>query len=116
MVARFGMDPNLGQVSYESEPSPLLGASTAADWHPRRYAEQTAAAIDNAVRGMIDVAFKSAVAILNANRAILEQAATTLLAKETMSGDDLRAVAERVIPASIQAPSRVGLSIAATAR
>jgi cell division protease FtsH len=116
MVVRFGMDPKLGQVSYESEPSPLLGAPTAADWRPRHYAEETAAAIDNAVRGILDTAFKGAVAILAANRAILDKAAAVLLAKETLSGDDLRAIAEHVSPAPSLTPSRAGLSIAAAGR
>ena len=96
MVVRFGMDPKLGQVAYESEPAPLLGAPTGMDWQPRRYAEETAAAIDSAVRGLIDTAFKRAVGILTANRALLDKAAAVLLAKETLAGDDLRAIAEHI--------------------
>ena len=96
MVVRFGMDPKLGQVAYEPEPAPLLGAPTGMEWQPRRYAEETAAAIDSAVRGLIDTAFKRAVGILTANRALLDKAAAVLLAKETLAGDDLRAIAEHI--------------------
>ncbi len=94
MVVRYGMDPKLGQVVYETEQAPLLG--TQSEWRPRNYAEQTAAAIDLAVRDLIDAAFKSAVSILSANRALLDDAAERLLTRETLAGDDLHAIAERV--------------------
>jgi cell division protease FtsH len=116
MVVRFGMDPKLGQVSYEPDTSPLLGTPGGADWHPRRYGEDTAAAIDISVRGLIDTAFQNAMAILTANRKLLDKAAAQLLAKETLSADDLGAVAElvsRVPPGSIP---KSPLSIAATSR
>jgi cell division protease FtsH len=96
MVVRFGMDAQLGQVAYEPETAPLLGTPPGADWRPRHYGEETAGAIDIAVRGLIDAAFKKAVSILAANRALLDEAAKDLLTKETMSGDDLKAVVKRV--------------------
>lgn len=98
MVVRFGMDPKLGQVAYEPEPAPLLGVPSGAEWRPRHYGEQTADAIDAGVRGLIDSAFKNAVSILDANRDLLDRAAQELLAKETISGDDLRSVAEKLTP------------------
>jgi cell division protease FtsH len=92
MVVRFGMDPKLGQVTYEPDPAPFLGAPAGAEWHPRRYGEATADAIDTAVRELIDVAFKKAVEILRANRALLDQAGKELLAKETFSTEDLQKI------------------------
>ncbi|KWF26707.1 cell division protein FtsH [Burkholderia diffusa] len=92
MVVRFGMDPKLGQVAYEPENTSALGMPTGSEWHPRQYAEQTAAAIDAAVRELIEVAFRKAVSILTANRTLLDRAAHDLLAKETMSGEDLQAL------------------------
>ncbi len=53
--------------------------------------EETAAPIDGAVRRLIEAAFGTAVSILAANRALLIRAAAALLAKETMSSDDLQA-------------------------
>jgi cell division protease FtsH len=115
MVVRFGMDPKLGQVSYEPDTTPLLGTPGGADWHPRRYGEETAAAIDTSVRGLIDAAFQNAVVILTANRALLDKAAIELLAKETLSADDLRAVANQVSRAGPAAPKpKTNLSIAAS--
>jgi cell division protease FtsH len=98
MVVRFGMDPKLGQVAYEPETAPLLGMPAGADWRPRHYGEKTADAIDTAVRGLVDTAFQKAVSILTVNRSLLDRAANDLLSKETMSGDDLRALAEKLAP------------------
>jgi cell division protease FtsH len=98
MVVRFGMDATLGQVAYEPETAPLLGAPGNSDWRPQRYSNETAAAIDNAVRKLIDEAFQRAVTILTANRALLNQAAKELLVKETFSADDLKLVAARLSP------------------
>jgi cell division protease FtsH len=97
MVTRFGMDRNLGQVSYEPEPAPLLEMPGSGDWRPRRYGEETAGAIDAAVRALIEESFQRAVAILAANRALLDQAARDLLAKETLSSSELKLVAERLV-------------------
>jgi cell division protease FtsH len=117
MVVRFGMDTKLGQVSYEPETAPLLGPPNGVDWHPRRYGEETATAIDSAVRSLIDTAFENAAALLTANRTLLEKVAKILLAKETLSADDLRAVAEQVSPAVPHAPTpKPNLSIAASSR
>ncbi len=98
MVVRFGMDAKLGQVTYEPETTPFLGAPAAAEWQPRRYGEATANAIDTAVRELIDVAFKKAAEILTANRAVLDQAAKELLTKETFSTEDLKKVAAELSP------------------
>ncbi len=59
MVVRFGMDTKLGQVSYEPETAPLLGTPGGMDWHPHNYGEETAAAIDTSLRGLVDAAFQS---------------------------------------------------------
>jgi len=108
MVVRFGMDATLGQVVYEPEAPSLLGGPSGADWRPRHYGEATADAIDAAVRGLIDAAFKSAVEILTANRSLLDGAAAELLAKETFSGDDLKVISAKLSPPnnSVQ-PARV---------
>ena len=52
MVVRFGMDPKLGQVAYETDTAPLLGMLAGADWRPRHYGEETAGAIDTAIRDL----------------------------------------------------------------
>ncbi|VCJ27925.1 ATP-dependent zinc metalloprotease FtsH [Burkholderia pseudomallei] len=96
MVVRFGMDPKLGQVAYEPESTSALGLPTGSEWRPRQYSEQTAAAIDAAVRELIEFASDCAFSVLQATRRLLESAARDLLAKETMSGEDLQAIASRI--------------------
>jgi len=66
-------------------------------WQPRGYGEESASSIDSAVHDLIDAAFKSAVAILTVNRAVLVEAAALLLAKETLAGDELRQISSKVV-------------------
>jgi cell division protease FtsH len=96
MVARFGMVPELGQVSYESEPSRVLGAPQPCGAQERWYSEDTAARIDTAVKGIIEGAFSKATAILVAHRSMLTELSQALLAHETLSGDVLVEAAYRV--------------------
>ena len=93
MVLLYGMVPELGQVSYGNNTPTLLG--TPADtWVPRTYGEQTAAAIDKAVRDLIDTAFLKARAILIRERVALENAADALMHDETISGERLAKIVE----------------------
>jgi cell division protease FtsH len=94
MVVRFGMDPDLGQVAYEPERQRMLGP--APDWQPRRYGDDTAVAIDRAVRVLIDGAYRLAGAILEANRALLVRSAQQLLTTETMDQAALEGVSAAV--------------------
>jgi cell division protease FtsH len=96
MVVSFGMDKKLGQVTYEDDSAPLLGMQASGDWRPRHYGEATAGAIDAAVRALADEAFQIAVRILTANRKLLDEAADDLLAKETLSAEDLALIAARL--------------------
>jgi cell division protease FtsH len=98
MVVRFGMDEELGQVSYEPEQSPIMETPGSQDWHPRRYGEATADAIDAAVRVLIEDCFARAVAVLSANQPLLDQSAKDLLAKETFSAEDLKLIADKLAP------------------
>lgn len=95
MVVRFGMVPELGQVTYEPEQNSFLGAPSGS-WQPRRYGEGTADAIDAAVKTLVDQAFQHAVDILTRNRALLEKSAKRLLEKETLAGDELQSVMAEV--------------------
>ena len=91
MVVRFGMAPELGQITYENDPSPMLQGGMEA-WQPRRYSEASAAAIDQAVRELVERAFERAREILEHERAALDRAAEALLARETLSGPELVAI------------------------
>jgi cell division protease FtsH len=97
MVTRFGMDPKLGLVTYETERSSFLHGPASDDWAPRHYGEATAGAIDVAIRRLIDDAFTRAQGILDANKPLLLETATELLAKEALSEEELKPFAARLV-------------------
>lgn len=96
MVARFGMDPKLGLVTYETAAAPFLGGAGAVDWRPRQYGEETASAIDDAVRELTAAAFQRASEILARNRELLDQEAADLLVKETIGVAELTEIRRRI--------------------
>jgi len=93
MVTRFGMGTALGPVTYQTEPSSFLGQAFGSQ---RLYGEETAREIDVAVRGIIEAQFQRARALLATNRALLDEAARVLLAKETLAGEELEGILGRV--------------------
>ena len=99
MVTRFGMDETLGNVAYESEPSPFLGTPpypAGMGGAPVHYSEQAAKQIDAAVRGLVERAFAQASRLLERHRAVLDEAARQLLERETLDQEQLRAFAAQV--------------------
>ncbi len=93
MVTRYGMTETLGQLAYEDEPHRFLGDMPTG--FERRYSEETARKIDDAVRRLIDEAFEKATTILKQDRSVLNKAAEELLQKETLRGDELRRLVGR---------------------
>jgi cell division protease FtsH len=95
MVTRYGMVPELGHVSYESEPSAFLGEG-ASPFRTRNYSDDTAREIDTAVRAMVQSAFDKALAILREERDTLEEGARQLLEKETLGEAELQALYDEI--------------------
>jgi cell division protease FtsH len=89
MVTRYGMNATLGQVTYDPERPTFLGQQETFPPLVRSYSEQTAWQIDEAVRKLSDAAFARATEILCAHRQLLDDTAAKLLAKETLSADEL---------------------------
>ncbi len=99
MVTRYGMLPELGPLAYETEPNGYL---TGIPQMPRRlYSEETAHEIDVALRGLVEAAHGRARRILEVNRALLEEGAGQLLAKETLADAELQALLRRVVTPSL---------------
>ena len=94
MVARYGMEEKLGNLSYQEEPTPLLQTLQAPP--PRQYSDETAREIDRAVRAISENAFARAVDILTTNRDVLEDAARQLLEKETLAETEIAAIAAKL--------------------
>jgi cell division protease FtsH len=93
MVARYGMDPDLGSVSYDSDKPGFLG-DRRSGYLDRSYSEATAEAIDQAVRTILHDVSEATLAILRDNRDLLDRAASRLLEAETLDETELREVAK----------------------
>ncbi len=103
MVTRYGMDEKLGYVTYDSDRQSLLGQPQMPG-QERRYSEETAEAIDIAVREIITTVFQRTVTILEHNRAILERCATALLEQETLVGEQLTELTTGLEPEYVEEP------------
>ena len=88
------MVPELGHVAYDRDRQGFLGSPGAMPAE-RPYSEQTAQAIDGAVRALVDQAFGTAVQILQDRRDVLERSARLLLEKETLDEAQLKALLTR---------------------
>ncbi|HJU15170.1 MAG TPA: ATP-dependent zinc metalloprotease FtsH [Stellaceae bacterium] len=92
IVTRYGMTPELGQVAYEKENRNFLGVPGAPLTPEHSYSEETARQIDEAVRAIVDRAFRRTVDLLRAQRDTLERGARLLLEHETLDAADLAAL------------------------
>ncbi len=107
MVARYGMDDDLGYVAYDTDRQSFLGPAEQGSVLTRRFSEATAERIDEAVKRIIAEVFERAIAILRDNREILDACAETLLAKETLDEHQLRTLTEALRrPATPEARSK----------
>ena len=90
MVGTYGMSDKLGTVAFDSGSEEVFVGKSMG--HTRPYSEQTAAAMDEEIRAIIDDAYARCTDLLSAHRSQLEAVAQYLLAHETMDGDTFRAV------------------------
>jgi cell division protease FtsH len=92
MVMQFGMTERLGAIRYgQADGEVFLGRDVG---HQRDYSEDVAAAIDEEVRGFIDVAHHEAYEILADNRDVLDALVLELLEKETLDRDEVARIFE----------------------
>jgi cell division protease FtsH len=94
MVKTFGMSPKLGQISFERDRrTMLLQSPDAFSNHGHDYSEETAREIDIEVRRIVDEQIVRVGELLEQRKALLMRAGRTLVARETISGAELRAIA-----------------------
>jgi len=88
MVTEFGMSEDLGPIAYgQKDELVFLGREIG---EQRDYSDQTAHAIDEEVRRIVETAFRKARGILDEHRAVLDQIAQRLIEVETLEGDSLQ--------------------------
>jgi cell division protease FtsH len=95
MVKAYGMSEKLGQVSFDGERQPLF-LQTGRPQTGGEYSEQTSQEIDAEVRRIIDDQYARVMSILRAQQDVLHEAATVLLSKETITGEELQAIVAQV--------------------
>ncbi len=90
MITRFGMSDRLGPVALgRQQGNMFLGRDIMSE---RDFSEETAAAIDEEVRKLVDVAYTRAKEVLVGNRHILDQIAEMLVDKETVDAEELQEI------------------------
>ncbi|MDF5712349.1 MAG: ATP-dependent zinc metalloprotease FtsH3 [Rhizonema sp. NSF051] len=88
MVTRFGMSDRLGPVALgRQQGNMFLGRDIMSE---RDFSEETAAAVDEEVRKLVDTAYQRAKDVLVSNHHILELLAQMLVDKETVDADELQ--------------------------
>lgn len=93
MVTRYGMNKSLGPVTYEGETQAFLNGYKPSDMEGRKFSEETAREIDCAIRELVNAALQKALSLLAERKTNLEEAAKLLLSKESLSQQELMAVA-----------------------
>ncbi len=83
MVGRYGMNENLGAVSYLGGEELFIGRDFE---RTKSYSEKVAGTMDDEVKHLIDRAYRHCTEILTRDREQLKQVVEFLLANETMSG------------------------------
>lgn len=95
MVTTYGMSKVLGPLAYEKgQQNNFLGQGP---MNPRRMvSDETAKAIDNEVKEIVETAHQQALDILNHNRNLLENIAQELLEVEVIEGEKLHGLLKQV--------------------
>ncbi|SCX43086.1 membrane protease FtsH catalytic subunit [Nitrosospira sp. Nsp1] len=96
MVLRYGMSDALGHVAYDRERSTYLQPGVPMP-QSRDYSEETANAVDSAVRALVDHALERAIGVLMVNRALLDRAAEELLKTETLNEPQIEVLKREII-------------------
>ena len=90
MVTRYGMSEKLGNVALEKDERSFLSPNPLGNGaRERSYSDETATAIDDEVRDIVQRAMDRTIALLTERRALLETTARRLLEKETLDEAEL---------------------------
>ncbi|HSD28216.1 MAG TPA: ATP-dependent zinc metalloprotease FtsH, partial [Vicinamibacteria bacterium] len=93
MVMRYGMSERLGPLTFGGDGAgPGFLRRNGAGWEggEREYSEETARAIDEEVRRIVEETYDRVRGLLGAKKATLLRAAEVLKRRETLEGDELR--------------------------
>jgi len=97
MVTIYGMSKVLGPISYEKRQGNNFLGNNGSNGR-RAVSTQTAKAIDDEVKEIIEAGYQQALAILNHNRDLLEAIAQRILETEVIEGEELENLLNQVRP------------------
>ena len=97
MVAMFGMSDQFGMMALASRRSQYLDGGYGLDC-----AQDTAAAMDKAVKNILDKCYADAVNIIRENREDMDKVVAYLLEKETITGAEMVAIIEGRDPSTVE--------------
>ena len=97
MVAMFGMSDQFGMMALASRRSQYLDGGYGLDC-----AQDTAAAMDKAVKDILDKCYADAVNIILENREDMDKVVAYLLEKETITGAEMVAIIEGRDPSTVE--------------
>ena len=110
MVAMYGMSDRFGMMALASKRSQYLDGGYGMDC-----AQDTAAALDEAVRAILDQCYAAAVQIIRDSRQEMDAVVAYLLEKETITGAEMVAIIEGRDPAAADSPLRAEATAASAA-
>ena len=110
MVAMYGMSDRFGMMALASKRSQYLDGGYGMDC-----AQDTAAALDEAVRTILDQCYAAAVQIIRDSRQEMDAVVAYLLEKETITGAEMVAIIEGCDPAAADSPLRAEATAAPAA-
>jgi cell division protease FtsH len=100
MVTRYGMSEKLGPIAFgEKEELIFLGREIS---EQRNYGDVVARDIDGEVHRIVTLAYERSRHILEANRAVLNDMASALIEYESLDGERLRELLQRVVPLQVE--------------
>jgi cell division protease FtsH len=97
MVTSYGMSEVLGPLAYQKQQNQFLGGMEMA----RNVSPATSEAIDKEIKAIVENAHTKALAILHANRDLLESISEKLLETEVIEGEFLTNLLAQVKPAEV---------------
>lgn len=90
MITRYGMSDKYGMMALETVQNAYLGGDTSLSC-----SETTASDIDSEVRELIGMAYSRAKELISGNRRVMDEAASLLLEKETITGEEFMAIVNK---------------------
>ena len=100
MVAQFGMDEELGLMAPASVSNQYLDGQAYLDC-----SQETSAMVDREVKKLLQACFEDAKRILTEHRGLLDEVSEFLLAKETITGDELMAYVNAEGKPALESPN-----------